>query len=90
MQVKHARSDGRVVPVRCYAVSVTNGKVVNTKLYTAEMVDWIAVYDVTTDRCYYLPSSELGRGRSTLHLRLTPALSGRKRGIRLAENYLGL
>jgi len=90
VQVKYATSDGRVVPVRCYAVSVTNGRVCNTKHYTSETIDWMAVYDVTTDCCYYLPASELGAGRSTLRLRLTPALSGRRKGIRNAVDYLSI
>jgi hypothetical protein len=42
----------------------------------------------TTDTCYYVPAVELGQGRSRLHLRLRPALSGRKRGINWARDYL--
>lgn len=48
VQVKHTRSDGHVVLVRCRSVSVTNGKVMAVKRYTAEMVEWLAVYDATT------------------------------------------
>ncbi len=90
VQVKHARSDGCVVPVRARSMSLTNGKVRAVKKYTAAMIDWLAVYDVTTGRCYYVPAAELGEGRSILHLRLTPALSGRKQGIRHAADYLSL
>ena len=88
VQVKYTESDGAVVTVRCTAVSVTNGKVVNTKCYTADEVDWIAVYDATTDRCYYVPASYLGTGRRTMSLRLVPARSGRKLGVNWAENFL--
>ena len=88
VQVKHTCSDGRVVTVRCRSVSVTNGKVTFTKQYTADMIEWIAVYDATTDRCYYVPAAMLGAGRSTLSLRLVPALSGRKLGIHRAEGFL--
>jgi hypothetical protein len=73
VQVKYTRSDGQIVLVRCRSHSLTNGKVRVIKLYTKEMVDWIAVYDCTTERCYYCPSSELGEGRNILHLRLQPA-----------------
>ena len=60
-----------------------------TKHYTQSMIDWIAVYDVTSDRCYYCPSSELGAdGRSELRLRLTPARNGQLLGIRNAADYL--
>lgn len=88
VQVKHARSDGRVIPVRCRSMSLTNGKVREVKKYTAAMIDWLAVYDVTTDRCYYVPAAELGEGRWMMHLRLVPALSGRKADVRNAADYL--
>jgi hypothetical protein len=89
VQVKYARSDGRVIFVKCFSHSLTNGKIRATKRYTAKMVDWIATYDVTTDRCYYVPSWMLGDGgRSGLHLRLTPTLNGQSRRIRRAEDYL--
>jgi PD-(D/E)XK endonuclease len=87
VQVKYTESDGCVVTLRCRSHSLTNGKVRRTKLYTASMVDWIAVYDRTTNGCYYLPSGELGTGRSTLHLRLKPALNGQRLKIRNAVDY---
>ena|ERR1700761_1353085 len=89
VQVKSEQSDGRFVRVRCRSHSMTKGKVRATKHYTAAMVDWIAVHDATTARCYYVPSWILGtQGRSTLHLRLSPALNGQSVGIRSAEDYL--
>jgi hypothetical protein len=77
-----------VVLVRCRSMSLTNGKVRSTKKYTASTIDWIAVYDATTERCFYLAASELGEGRACIHLRLTPARSGRRLGIRDATDYL--
>jgi hypothetical protein len=89
VQVKYATSDGTVVKVKCYSHSLTAGKIRSTKHYTAAMVDWIAAYDVTTDRCYYVPSWNLGtEGRSQLWLRLTPALNGQSLRIRRAKDYL--
>ena len=88
VQVKYTRSDGRVVVIRCRSHSLTKGKVRATKLYTAAMIDWIAVYDCTSERCYYCPSQELGaEGRNILHLRLRPALNGQRIGIREAAAY---
>lgn len=81
VQVKYTESRDNVVLVRCASHSLTNGKVRRTKRYTAETIDWLAVYDRTTDRCYYVPAAELGNGRSNMRLRLNPALSGRKLGI---------
>jgi Holliday junction resolvase-like predicted endonuclease len=88
VQVKYTESDGRMVLVRCRSHSLTKGKIRHTKHYTAETVDWIAVYDRTSDRCYYLPSNELGPfGRSGATLRLTPARNGQRIGIRSAADY---
>ena len=87
VQVKHATSDGRVVPVRCRSFSLTNGKIRDTKKYTAAMIDWLAVYDATTGGCFYVPAAALGTGRSILSLRLEPTLSGRREGIRWASDY---
>jgi PD-(D/E)XK endonuclease len=89
VQVKSAKSDGRVVCVKCYSHSLTGGKVRSTKHYTAAMVDWVVVYDLTTDSCYYIPSWILGaEGRSQLMLRLTPTLNGQSLRIRPAEDYV--
>jgi hypothetical protein len=45
VQVKHARSDGSVINVRCHSHSLTNGKIRRTKHYTAKTIDLLAVYD---------------------------------------------
>jgi hypothetical protein len=88
VQVKYTESRSNVVTVRCRSHSLTNGKIRQTKHYTAAMIEWLAVYDVNTDCCYYVPAALLGAGRSTISLRLAPALSGRKRGINWARDYL--
>jgi hypothetical protein len=87
VQVKYARSDGQMILIRCRSHSLTKGKVRATKLYTSDMVDWIAAYDCTSNRCYYCPSWELGPGRAELRLRLLPARNGQQIGIRKAESY---
>ena len=89
VQVKYTKSDGRVVILRCRSHSLTNGKVRVTKLYTSAMIDWIAVYDATSERCYYCPSWELGTtGHAILHLRLQPARNNQRAGIREATAYM--
>jgi PD-(D/E)XK endonuclease len=88
VQVKYTESDGRIVFVRCKSLSLTNGKVRQIKRYTAETIDWIAVYDKTTHRCYYVPATELGSGRELLSLRLVPTLNSQRIGVRFAEDYL--
>jgi hypothetical protein len=87
VQVKHATSVDGVIPVKCRSHSLTNGKVRQTKHYTADTIDWLAIYDATTDGCFYVPASELGEGRSILHLRLTPARNGQTARVRPADDY---
>lgn len=88
VQVKYTRSDGVVITVRCRSSSLTNGKVRAVKRYTAAMIDWLAVYDATTDRCYYVPSRFLGAGRSQMLLRLVPTRNGQRRGVHFAADFL--
>ena len=87
VQVKYAESDGTVAVVKCYSHSLTNGRIKATKRYTAATIEWLAVYDRTTNRCYYVPACELGEGRKELRLRVTPARNNQRAGIRLAAEY---
>jgi hypothetical protein len=87
VQVKHTRSDGRAIAVRCRSQSLTNGRVRATKRYTAATVDWIAVYDATTERCFYVPSADFD-GHSQLILRLQPARNNQRERVRPAEDYV--
>jgi Holliday junction resolvase-like predicted endonuclease len=90
VQVKYTESDGVVIEVNCRSNSLTNGKVRSVKRYTAATIDWLAVYDRTTDRCYYIPASELGEGRDRVSLRLKPPRNIQRAGIHFAEHYLDL
>ena len=73
VQVKYTESDGRVRA---------------TKHYTSASIDWLAVFDTTTARCYYVPAAELGSGRAFMHLRVTPARNNQRTGVRPAADYL--
>ena len=88
VQVKYSCSDGEVIRVKCVSHSLTNGKVRSTKRYTAKTIDWLAIYDPTSDCCYYVPASELGTGRSLLHLRLGETRNNQRMGIRFASDYI--
>ena len=87
VQVKHAKSDGRVGTIRPRSSSLTNGKVRQVKHYTAATIDWLAVWVPDLDRCFYIPAALLGGGMSEIQLRLVPALNGQVRRIRLAADY---
>lgn len=84
VQVKYTTSDGRVVFAK---VESTSAWVRHR--YTADEVDWLAVYDVTSDRCYYLPSS-VWDGLTKLNLRLESTANGQQKLIRYAADFVEL
>jgi hypothetical protein len=88
VQVKYTRSDGVVVAVRCQSASLTKGRVKAIKRYTARTIDWIAVFDATSEACYYVPASMLGAGRCMLTLRLGPARNGQVKRTHMAADFL--
>jgi PD-(D/E)XK endonuclease len=90
VQVKYARSNGSVIQVQACSHSLTNGKVRATKYYTAATIDWLAVWEPSLDRCFYLPAADLGAGMNYLTLRLSPSRNNQIRGIRPAERYTSI
>lgn len=90
VQTKYAESDGCVIAVKCASHSLTNGRVRATKKYTAETIDWLAVYDATTEQCLYIPARELNNGRSILHLRIAATQNNQRARIRWACDYHSL
>jgi hypothetical protein len=87
VQVKHVVSNGCIVSVSCVSHSLTKGRVKATKRYTAETVDWIAVWDARTGISYYMPSTVFD-GHQQLILRLTPARNNQRLRIRDARDFL--
>lgn len=90
VQVKYTRSDGTVIAVKCYSHSLTSGRIRRTKQYTGASIDWLAVYDATTECCYYVPAAKLGSGRRILHLRLTATKNSQRARIHWADDYRSL
>ena len=68
VQVKYVTPRDGVLLVRGCSHSLTNGRVRQTKVYTAQMIDVLAAYDAGGGRCYYLPAHELGKKLITLRL----------------------
>ncbi len=83
VQCKYTVSDGRVVLVKCES---TNNWM--TKQYRSDQIEWIVVYDATSDRCYFVPSKLLGGGRSTILLRLEPPRNGQRARINWAKDFI--
>jgi hypothetical protein len=61
VQCEYTRSDGAVIIVRPRSHSLTNGKVRATMYYTAAMIEWLAVYDITTECCLLRPGDRTER-----------------------------
>lgn len=83
VQVKYTQSDGDTIKVKCASTSAWV-----QYSYTNEIVEWIAVWDETTDRCYYLPA-EQANGRQVT-LRLTAPQNRQVKGIRWARDFLAV
>jgi hypothetical protein len=81
VQCKYTTSDGRVVIARI----VSHSAWVRHR-YTKDEVDWIAVFDATTDQCFYIPAA-VWDGQVAVNLRLIPSLNGRAKGIRVDSNF---
>ena len=92
------KENGVLEKVQC-KYTTSNGRVIFTKVtstsawvhhrYTRDEVDWIAVYDATTDECFYLPSS-LWDGQGTLNLRLAPTANGQAKRVRFVRDFTRL
>jgi len=91
LQVKYAERGARsVIEVRCYSMTIVNGKARSRTPYTRDTIDWLAVYDATADQCFYIPAHELGDGRFSFTLRFAPAANRQRVGVRFADRYADL
>ena len=91
VQVKYAdRGERAVIEVPCFSMTIVNGKVRSRTPYTERSIDWLAVYDAKTDRCFYIPARELGEGRSAFTLRFEATENCQRAGIRFADTYADL
>lgn len=88
VQVKYATKKNGALPVRNRCHSVTAGRVSKTYTYN-DRVDWIAVYEATTDCCYYMPTAWLPQSRAgtEVSLRVDPPKNGQYEGVKWAKDY---
>lgn len=80
IQVKYTKSNGDVITCRC---SSNNGR--RSRAYTKKDIDWLAIYDATTDNCYYIKSKYLKL--DSIKLRTTKPKNNQTKKIRFAWNY---
>lgn len=83
VQCKYTESINGFVKVRC---ETHDGR--SYYRYKQEDLDYIAVYDKITDKCYYVNSSYLGRGRGSLNLRTQNAKNGQRKKILNAKDFI--
>lgn|SRR5258706_1465526 len=84
IQCKYVESTQGVIKVRC---ETHDGR--SYYRYKQEDLDFIAVYDKITDKCYYVSCSYLGNnGRGSLSLRTSVAKNGQKKKILKADDFL--
>lgn len=81
VQCKYTTSNGRVI-----VASVRSSSAWVNYRYTEADVDWIAVFDATTDRCFYVPSA-VWNGQLAVSLRLLPTVNRQVKGIRFARDF---
>jgi len=85
IQVKTVRSDGEVLKVPCYSTSKHIDGKKKSVPYISSDFDWLAIFDITTDQCFFVPSVEMTQ---RLYLRLVPTKNNQKRKVRWAKDYL--
>lgn len=88
VQVKTVTSNGAVIKAHMRSPGRIDGKISINK-YTSEDVDWIVVFDVTTELCLFVPASELGSsGKDALTFRVKPAKNNQRKNVRFVEDYM--
>lgn len=82
IQCKYVEALNGIIKVRC---ETHDGR--NYYRYKKEDLDYIAVYDKVTDKCYYIKNSYLECGRASMNLRLKDPKNNQKKKIFYAEQF---
>lgn len=82
VQCKYVTAKNNVVKARC---ETHDGR--NYYKYTDRDLDYMAIYDSVSDRCYYIASSYINEGRSSISLRLDKPKNKQKKKILFASNF---
>jgi hypothetical protein len=84
VQVKYSESDEEVIKARTYRRDNRDGPVLP---YKKDELDWFAIYDKTTDKCYYVSAYEVNE-KISFAMRLVPPKNKQKERIKYAKDYL--
>jgi len=83
VQCKYVESTKGVIKVRC---ETHDGR--SYYKYKSDDLDYIAVYDKVTEKCYYISNFFLENGRASLNLRINEAKNNQKKKILYAKDFL--
>ncbi|MCL5784289.1 MAG: group I intron-associated PD-(D/E)XK endonuclease [Patescibacteria group bacterium] len=84
IQCKYVESINGVIKVRC---ETHDGR--NYYKYKSTDLDYLAVYDKITDKCYYIEHSYLGsKGRGSLSLRVSETRNKQKKNVYFAKDFV--
>jgi hypothetical protein len=84
VQIKTLHSNGSVIYVNTHSMRRHEDGKKKYVYYAKEDFEWLAIVDITTDSCFYVPSREMTSGR--LSIRLTsPHNNGKP--IKWAKDY---
>lgn len=83
IQCKYVESNRGVIKVRC---ETHDGR--SYYRYQEKDLDYIAVYDKVTNKCYYIKNSYLNKGRASMTLRVAPTKNGQTKKILNAKDFI--
>lgn len=86
VQVKTVNSNGVVINVSTFSLGKHKNGKKQAVCYSSSEFEWLVVFDITTNACFFVPSTEMMAGK--LALRLAPPKSKQKVGIRWGSDYL--
>jgi len=82
LQVKYRKIRNGVIPTTVERHSISLNKI---KAVKNDFMDVLAMYCPDTDKCYYIPQTEMNK---CVSLRVEPTKNGQIKGIRMAEDFL--
>ncbi len=82
VQCKYATAKNHVIKVRC---ETHDGR--HYYKYTSKDLDYLAIYDKVTDKCYYVANNLITNGRSSISLRIEEPKNRQKKKILFASDF---
>lgn len=90
-----AEKNSKLIRIQCKAVTEKNGKI-DVKFsksgpnynfaYTSDMFDYFGIYDLTNDKCYFIPSTLINE-KSHIALRTKPTKNNQNDLINHAKDF---